>query len=582
MDETAGIQQVIRTGRWGGLWAALQRGSVQAGLVALVAFFAMGWYQVGPGLVDDGDGGKRLGMQSVGLSGADGYYHIKMAYLYRTGEISRVGENFHWTRESIWNGGFSDKDYLFHLYLSPFTLLADGPDDAGGLIAAAKIANTTLGALLALAMFAALRLLRVKHAWLYVILMMVAGGTYLAFRFNLCRSYLISIALAVSGWALLARNRRLELFLLAVVFTLAYTASHLLLGMLLVRAVMELVLGPRKESTRWRDLVSNGILAGCITGGILLGLLLHPQSANLLHIWWVQNVVVLALSHQETVAPVIDNVTALFGVETNYAGKVSLSLGRELNPTKGPAVVFSTPGVFFAPMVLPLLAAGLRWRPSREAVLTGTIAVVWFILYLLNGRFIEYAAPFSALAMGVWVTGMLDSRGYAAFKRLRPVTARAIPLSLAIIGVIAAVGVWVGAGLAWRERDRGGIEMAGRWLHENKVSHGKVVFHDRWDDFTLLIFYASEVDYLQGLDPTFMLLKDREKYKTWYAIKRGKRREFLETVREDFDASYMLVHRSSSEYLYNRCAEEVKAGRLKLCVRAEDDSWSLFELVEED
>ena len=146
----------------------------------------------------------------------------------------------------------------------------------------------------------------------------------------------------------------------------------------------------------------------------------------------------------------------------------------------------------------------------------------------------------------------------------------------------AAVGVWVGAGLAWRPGDRGGIEMAGRWLHENEASHGKVVFHDRWDDFTQLIFYASEVDYLQGLDPTFMLLKDREKYKTWYEIKRGKRREFLETVREDFDASYMLVHRSSSEYLYNRCAEEVKAGRLKLCVRAEDDSWSLFELVEED
>ncbi|MCA8934743.1 MAG: hypothetical protein KDB68_00935 [Planctomycetes bacterium] len=554
---------------------------VQGALLALLMGFAGLYYQFAPGFVVDNAGNSELRSTSVGLAGADGYYHIKMAYLYRTGEVGQAGADFHWTRESTWNGAFSDKDFLFHVYLIPFTLMADGPGDARQLIVGAKLAVVLLNVLIVLTVFVSLRLFKVKHAWLFALLLIVVGGTYFAFRLSLCRSYLVSMILALVGWTLLAKRSRLGLFVVSVIYTLAYTASHLLLAMLLVRAVMELFIGAREGSTRLRDLKSNAVLGGCIVGGITLGCILHPQSLELVKLWWIQNVVVLALAHKGSVAPIIDNVSAIFGANTDYANSVELSLGRELNPTDGPAAIFSTPLIFFSPMFLPLLAAILGWRPKREALLTATIAVVWLVAYMVNGRFLEYAAPFMTLALGVWITGLLETETYKGWMEKRPVASRALPISMAVIGVIAGISIWIGATLSYRVRDRGDIEQAALYLHENEETHGKLVWHDRWDDFTELLFFASECDYLAGLDPTYFLVNDEEKYKDWWEIKRGKRRDVLGPIRDKFKADYILAHRSSSEYFYNRLNEEARSGNLKLLIRDQDDDWALYEVLPE-
>lgn len=555
-----------------------QRTWLQASLLALLTFIGMMQYQYVPGFVGDGES-SQLRSTSVGLPGADGYYHIKMAWLYRTGEVGEAGGDFHWTRDSIWNGEFSDKDYLFHLYLVPFTLMADDAGDVQGLLNAAKLGVSLLGVMLVLTLFTVLRRFGVRHAWLFTLCLIAVGGTYFVFRMNLCRSYLISVMLALIGWHLLARRHRLGLVVLATIYTLSYTASHLLLAMLMVRAVMELVLGPEEGSTRKSELKSNAILGLCIIAGITLGCLLHPQSWNLVKLWWVQNVVVLALSHKDSVAPVVDNISAIFGGNADYANSVEVSLGRELNPTNGPAAVFSTPLIFFSPMLLPLTAALIGWRPKREAVLTATIAVVWLVAYLVNGRFLEYAAPFMTLALGVWLTGLLSTEQYKNWMKTRPVIARALPISAAVVALIAGVSIWIGAALAYRTTTRGDIELAALYLHEHPETHGKLVWHDRWDDFTELMFFASECDYLAGLDPTFFLLKDEKRYEDWREIKRGKRRDVLGPIRDDFKADYILAHRSSSEYFYNRLNEEARAGKLTLLIRAEDDEWSLFEVL---
>jgi hypothetical protein len=550
----------------------------QGALLAILFMAATLQYQFVPGRVASPDG-TQIRSTSVGLPGADGYYHIKMAYLYRTGQVPAAGPNFHWTRESVWADSFSDKDFLFHIYLVPFTFFADDAGDYQGLITGAKLGTSVLGTLLMLTLFTVLRRFGVRHAWLFALMVVAVGGTYWVFRLSLCRSYLISVTLALIGWLLMAQGRRLALFLLAAVFTLAYTASHLLLAMLLVRGVMELIMGPPAGGSRKADLKRNAVLGACIAGGIALGCVLHPQSIELVKLWWVQNVVVLALSHQDSVAPVIDNISALLGSPTDYGNAVEVNLGRELNPTAGPNAIFGTPLIFFSPMLLPLAAALLGWRPSREAVLTATIAVVWLCAYMVNGRFLEYAAPFMTLAIGVWVTGLLGSEGYRNWMEKRPVASRALPISAAVVALIAGASLWFGAAISYRVRDRGDIELAARWLHENKQAHGKLVWHDRWDDFTELMFFASECDYLVGLDPTFFLAKDAERYEAWYDIRRGRKRDFLPVIRDEFGADYIMAHRGSSEFFYNRLNEEAQAGRLKLKLRAPDDAWALYEVV---
>lgn len=550
----------------------------QGAVLAFVCMVGTLQYQFVPGRVA-GPEGTEIRSTSVGLPGADGYYHIKMGYLYRTGEVQAAGSDFHWTRESTWSDRFSDKDFLFHMYLVPFTYFADDADDTQGLITGAKLATSVLGTLLILTLFIVLRRFGVKHAWLFALGVVAVGGTYWVFRLSLCRSYLVAVTLALTGWMLMAQGRRLALFLLATVFTLAYTASHLLLAMLMVRLVMELFMGAREGSTRRKDLKQNAILGASIVGGIALGCILHPNSLELVQLWWTQNVVVLALSHQGSVAPVIDNISALFGSPTDYGNAIEVNLGRELQPTSGPNAIFGTPVIFFGPMMLALLAAVLGWRPTREALLTATIAVVWLCAYMINGRFLEYAAPFMVLAVGVWVTNLLQTEAYKSWMEKRPVASRALPISAAVIAMIAGISIWIGAAISYRVHDRGDIEAAAVWLHKNEEAHGKLVWHDRWDDFTELMFFASECDYLVGLDPTFFMAHDAERYESWYNIRRGKKRDFLPVIRDEFKADYILAHRSSSEFFYNRLSEEAHAGRLKLCIRAADDSWALYEIV---
>jgi len=559
--------------------ALLEKGWLQGLLVAVLYFTGMLYYQWVPAPDFSGEMGGGLRAHAVGLPDPDTYYHIKMGWLYGTGEVQQAGEDFHWTRNSTWNGAFSDKDYLFHVYLVPFAHMADGPGDIEGLIFGARLGIAILTTLFALALWASLRLMGVKHAWLYTILLTAAGGSYIVFRVNMCRSYMISLALSVAGWALLLKRVKLPLFILAVIFTLSYTASHLLLAMQFIRMVAEFVIGAQAGRTRKQDLKSNLAQAGCIAGGIAVGCILHPHSWELVQLWWVQNVVVLALSHRDSVAPVIDSFAQFFGMNGDYSNGPAIALGRELEPPLGSFVATSTPVLWLAPMLLPLFSAMVGHKPSRNAFLTGMIAVVWLFAFFTNQRFIEYAAPFSVLACGLWIHELLASESYKTWQASRPIMSRALPLSAAAIALIATGVIWVGAAISYRSRDRGVVEHAARWLHEHPESHGKVVWHCRWDDFTKLIFYASECDYLIGLDPTFMLAKDRKKYELWMDLSRGKQREMVDPIRDEFGASYILFRNSSSQYAYDRLRQEALAGRLRLCIRADNDEWSLYEIV---
>ena len=70
---------------------------------------------------------------------ADGYLHARMAQILQTDGLPR---QFHWAKFSYFNEHFSDKDFLYHALLIPFTL---GQDIFyGSKIAAALFASLLL------------------------------------------------------------------------------------------------------------------------------------------------------------------------------------------------------------------------------------------------------------------------------------------------------------------------------------------------------------------------------------------------------------------------------------------------------
>jgi hypothetical protein len=549
-------------------------GWLQGAVLAVVALLGGLYYQFVPAVVQTPEG-RAVHATSIGLPGADAYYHIRMGYLYRTGEVPAAGTEFRWTRESIWAESFANKDYLFHLYLAPFTVLASDSDDIDGLIIAAKVATAVLVMLVTLTLFVVMRRLGVRGAAVLALGLAAVGGSVLVFRYGMCRSYLLSVILALVGWLLIVQGRYFALLLVAALYTLAYTASHLLLALVVMQGITRVVLGPERRLHALRNLG----LFGAAAGGIALGVILHPHSANLVQHWWVQNVVVLALAQEGVLASVVGQLNGLFGLDIEMTPPTELQLGMELNAPKGRAMFLGAPLLMFAPMVLPLLAAWARWRPSREALLVSVPALAMLLAYSAGVRFIEYAAPFMTLAIGVWATGLLQSRGYRAWLRRSPRRAGSAPVLAALALVLASGLVVAGSSHAYRITHRGDVAEAGRWLHQNPEAHGKVVWHDRWDDFTQLFFYAPECDYLVGLDPTFFYVRDPERYALWTDIRRGERREFLDDIRETFGASYVLANRTSSEFFYSRLHDYAHQGRLELVVRGEDDRWSLYRIV---
>ena len=61
-----------------------------------------------------------LQFQSSGLAGWDSYYHIKIAHLYSTGELSLLGGEFPWMQHSMLHGLRHDWQLGYHLFLIPF------------------------------------------------------------------------------------------------------------------------------------------------------------------------------------------------------------------------------------------------------------------------------------------------------------------------------------------------------------------------------------------------------------------------------------------------------------------------------
>ena len=86
------------------------------------------------------------------------------------------------------------------------------------------------------------------------------------------------------------------------------------------------------------------------------------------------------------------------------------------------------------------------------------------------------------------------------------------------------------------------------WLRE-EAPPGTTIFQTDWDDFTRQFFYASDLRYINGLDPTFMQLYDETLYNEWVDITRGRRDTPGATIRDRFNAAYVFSDLNHDAFL---------------------------------
>lgn len=412
----------------------------------------------------------------------DGYYHARYANLLPSRGLSR---SFEWTRWSFWRNHFSDKEFLFHVWLAPWCR------NEKTMVSAAKFAAWMLAGLVVAGFGFAMRATAVRAPPLWA-LALAGSGSHFMYRLAECRAHVLSIGFFILGTALLLNRKWKWLALCGFLYAWSYAAPHLLVCIAAAHLVATWVHDGKPE---WRGLAA-------AAAGVMAGLLLHPYSPNSLHMWWVQNVVVL---------------------KQTWVGGTNLTWGDEFDPVPTRSLVTESTGVFISLVlgsVLSVVAARSQRLSSRTFSLL-FIAFACFGLYCLSGRFIEYFAPAAIWLLASVASDLFDADRLAATWKSRPAA-----LSL---GIAAAAALLVATHVRTMSRtvDEAkkvkGPMMAGaaQWTRANLPKDANVG-HFNWADFVQLFAYDPDHRYINGLDPAFMLVRDPARIQYWERVRTGK------------------------------------------------------------
>ena len=203
----------------------------------------------------------------------DCYYHARIA---EQGPSVFCAKQFPWLTKSSWADNYSDKEMGFHFLLWAFInvgkwfgMVNDFPFNAHVLF---------FDAILLLAYNILLYRNRIKHPWIYNLLLITAFGA-LTYRLLSLRAYLLSMTLATVLITLFMDDRFVKskwrfavLGGIGFIASWCYSSPHLLLFTFMPFVVAEFF-----AERKWWPLFLSPVI---FLFGILLGLIIHPQFPN--------------------------------------------------------------------------------------------------------------------------------------------------------------------------------------------------------------------------------------------------------------------------------------------------------------
>lgn len=446
----------------------------------------------------------------------DTAYHAAMGKLIRSHGILH---SFPWTPFSWLYDHFADDELLFHLLFVPLAGL--------NWITASQIVGTLAGATILTVFYVLLRTERVRFAGLWALILLACSLLFI-FRFILVRPHLLSIALSLIFLWAAVRGRLLVLAAVSAIYPLVYIAFWQLPCLLLLAA--ETARFFSGKGIRWKP-------AAAAFAGVAAGVAVHPNALDLLRYNWIVMYYVL--------------------FKIGWLTDVGFDMGAELKP-------FPLGG-WVQGLIIPvfsLIASSVfAWRNRRNDMLPLAfvfVALGFCVLTIKSARFAEYFVPFSVAALA------LASR-----------TVNRRFLAPAILGVSMIYTLWVGSPTLsdiTHLENKMPPEIAAAL--QRLIPRGSQVFTTDWYNTGLLMMTLPDRLFLVTQDPTFLYLKDPELYKIWYSITHDAPAGMAETIRQRFNARYVIVSnpRQMAQFSYRLFYEP--GVRMLL----NSNQWMLFDL----
>ncbi|MDA0836334.1 MAG: hypothetical protein O2857_00975 [Planctomycetota bacterium] len=446
-----------------------------------------------------------IGFSDPDMVGYDGYYHMRYAEITRTHGIIR---EFPWAQFSIFNVHFSDKEFLFHLLLIPFTF--------GDLILGSKLASCLLGGCVFSLFYALLRALVVRWPFSWTALLLCAGP-YFIFRLSMTRPHVLSLIFLLILSRLLHRRSYRWLGVMSVIYALGYSAPQLILILVVCFNIGLVIAG---EKWDWRAVLFPA-------AGLLAGFLIHPNFPNNFRLWLVQNFS----------APF--HAWGLKGVE--------LSQGSELDSLTGTAFLFD---LTLASVAITLSLLGFLYRGKKPSARTWS----WLIfagallgLTMLSQRFVEYFIPFALVFAAAAFTDVFEGVDLEGWFAQRRWAHSAMPVVGFFFFSFLGANTFLKTQSSVMSHTNRSVSAAADWMREN-LPERTLVFHTQWSDFPELFFRAPELHYMVALDPVFMFEYDQRLWRLWDSISDGHQVAPVELICKEFGAHIVLVRRSNENF----------------------------------
>ena len=424
----------------------------------------------------------------------DAYYHFRWSRMLWEGLLAG---NFPPAFNALPLTTLNPRDYvdhhlLFHVFQIPFTFFSDFQTGA-------KIGTWLFACLAVFSCYWLMIRHRVSYPLLWLVAVIGSSAPFL-YRMNMGKAMSVSIVMLVAGLHLLFERRYRWLLPLAFVFALTYDMVFLLwaaAGFWLLAVVWQ-------ERALNREVGRALGALGLVILGTALGSVINPYFPHNVRLTYEH------LSMKVT------------------AKDFSTAVGSEWYPYSTWEFLGNC-GVALAAMVAGYIAIrDTADRRREKALLLLLFSTFLMVVNMRWRRFAEYFPPFAVLfaAFAVEPYIRLARERYALRGRAaegegaerapepaRVENARAWEMILvaSAFALLAAPMVWYArvtsqdiAGMAGPAMYSGGSE----WLAKN-AEPGELIFNTDWDDFPKLFFYNPQLAYISGLDPTYLLDKDR-------------------------------------------------------------------------
>ncbi|MEA3463463.1 MAG: hypothetical protein U9R14_00015, partial [Patescibacteria group bacterium] len=288
-------------------------------------------------------------------------------------------------------------------------------------------------------------------------------------------------------------------------------------------------------------------------GGILVGIIIHPNSLNYCYVMFIHFWQVLYLK--------FSGIPLGIGGELHILSFAEFLRGHFLNL------------LFFA-IAIALFAAFKKIRVNKYCLIINSLFLIscfWFLVALFVPRGIEYWCPFAWLFIALIFSFFAKT---IEFNQIKKFIKEKINFKILLFFVHSFIIILVFYNFSqifyhiYQKNNNNPdyyFQQANKWLKQN-TEKNSIIFYNNWSFWPRMFFYNHYNHYIIGMDPTFLYEYDSELALIWRNISyhgiycnqqdicmdlspKAKINYISQTIKNNFKANYIITKNNPKLFL---------------------------------